>query len=54
MIILVLVTYHLGDAAGQGFVHVFSGIVLFLIAMVVMLVLDAVLIRILKPQSRAR
>lgn len=43
VIILVLVTFHLGDAAGQGFVHEFAGIVLFLVALVFMLVLDRVL-----------
>ncbi len=39
VIILVLVTYHFGDAAGQGFVHGFSGMVLFVIALIVMLLL---------------
>lgn len=32
VVILVLVTYYQGDAAGQGFVHQFAGIVLFAIA----------------------
>jgi exosortase B len=41
--ILVLVTYHFGDEAGQGFVHGFAGMVLFLSAMVMMLVLDKML-----------
>jgi exosortase B len=31
--ILVLVTYHFGDAAGQGFMHGFAGIVLFVVAL---------------------
>lgn len=43
VMILVLVTYHLGDAAGQGFVHGFAGMVLFVVALVLMLVLDKVL-----------
>lgn len=43
VMILVLVTYHFGDAAGQGFVHGFAGIVLFLVALMLMLVLDKVL-----------
>jgi exosortase B len=30
---LVLVTYHFGDAAGQGFMHRFAGIVLFVVAL---------------------
>ena len=43
VMILVLVTYHFGDAAGQGFVHGFAGMVLFLVALGLMLVLDKVL-----------
>lgn len=34
VIILVLVTYYFGDEAGQGFVHSFSGLVLFAISLV--------------------
>jgi exosortase B len=41
--ILVLVTYHFGDEAGQGFVHGFAGMVLFMAALVMMLVLDKLL-----------
>lgn len=40
VMILVLVTYHFGDEAGQGFVHGFAGMVLFMVALVLMLVLD--------------
>jgi exosortase B len=40
---LILVTYHFGDAAGQGFVHDFAGIVLFVIAIIVLSAFDAVL-----------
>lgn len=40
VIILVLVTYYFGDAAGQGFVHGFAGIVLFLVALGLMLAVD--------------
>lgn len=43
VIILVLVTYHFGDEAGQGFVHGFAGMVLFMVALCLMLVLDRVL-----------
>jgi exosortase len=39
VMILVLVTYHFGDEAGQGFVHGFAGMVLFMVALVLMLVL---------------
>ncbi|MDH4393516.1 MAG: exosortase B, partial [Aquabacterium sp.] len=37
VMILVLVTYHFGDEAGQGFVHGFAGMVLFMVALVLML-----------------
>ena len=40
VMILVLVTYHFGDQAGQGFVHGFAGMVLFMVALMFMLVLD--------------
>jgi exosortase B len=41
--ILVLVTYHFGDEAGQGFVHGFAGMVLFMTALGIMLVADKLL-----------
>jgi exosortase B len=41
VIALVLVTFHLGDAAGQGFVHGLSGVVLFAIALASVILLDA-------------
>lgn len=43
VMILVLVTYHFGDEAGQGFVHGFAGMVLFMVALVLMLLTDKVL-----------
>ncbi len=43
VMILVLVTYHFGDEAGQGFVHGFAGMVLFLVALVLMLITDKIL-----------
>ena len=43
VMILVLVTYYFGDAAGQGFVHGFAGMVLFMIALMLMLALDKLL-----------
>lgn len=43
VMILVLVTYHFGDEAGQGFVHGFAGMVLFMVALALMLVLDRLL-----------
>lgn len=43
VMILVLVTYHFGDEAGQGFVHGFAGMVLFMVALVLILATDKVL-----------
>ena len=54
VIILVLVTYHFGDAAGQGFVHGLSGLVLFVIALIGTLFLDAILAGFIKPRKPAR
>ena len=50
---LVLVTYHFGDEAGQGFLHGAAGIVLLLVALTFLLILDAVLARIIKPRKAA-
>lgn len=43
VMILVVVTHHFGDAAGQGFVHNFAGLALFAVALVLMAGVDAVL-----------
>ncbi len=43
VLILVLVTYHFGDAAGQGFVHGFAGMVLFLVGLTLILFTDRLL-----------
>lgn len=43
VMILVLVTFHFGDEAGQGFVHGFAGMVLFLVALVLILIADSIL-----------
>lgn len=41
--ILVLVTYHFGDEAGQGFVHGFAGLVLFIVALTLILASDGLI-----------
>lgn len=51
VIILILVTYYFGDEAGQGFVHGFAGMLLFVVAMFTLLGLDAFLGRILRLDS---
>lgn len=41
VMVLVLVTYYWGDAAAQGFIHQFAGILLFAVALMLMLLADA-------------
>jgi exosortase B len=43
VMILVLVTFHFGDEAGQGFVHGFAGLVLFIVGLTLILLTDKVL-----------
>ena len=47
VLVLVLVTYHFGDEAGQGFVHTFAGMVLFIVGLVIMVGTDSLLGRVL-------
>lgn len=43
VIALTLITYYWGDAAGQGFLHGFAGMVLFVSALVLILTIDSLL-----------
>ena len=43
VIVLTLITYHFGDAAGQGFLHDFAGMVLFVSALILILSVDGIL-----------
>ena len=43
VITLTLITYHFGDEAGQGFLHGFAGIVLFMSALLLIMAVDKVL-----------
>ena len=40
VIVLVLVTYHLGDGAGRGFLHGFAGMLLFVVALMLIVPAD--------------
>jgi exosortase B len=51
VIALVLITYHFGDAAGQGFLHGAAGMVLMLVALVGFFALDALLERVLQRRE---
>ncbi len=53
VMVLILVTYHLGDEAGQGFLHGFAGIMLFVIGLLFLFVLDWVLGFIFPDRKRA-
>lgn len=53
VLLLLLITFHLGDEAGQGFLHAATGIVLFLVAVTGLLVLDRGLMM-LPPLQAAR
>lgn len=43
VIVLTLITYHFGDEAGQGFLHGFAGVVLFLSALLLIVGVDSLL-----------
>jgi exosortase B len=43
VMILTMITYHFGDEAGQGFLHGFAGIVLFLSALLLIIGVDSLL-----------
>jgi exosortase B len=43
VMVLALITYHLGDEAGQGFLHGFAGLVLFMTALMFIIATDSAL-----------
>jgi exosortase B len=43
VMVLTLITYHFGDEAGQGFLHGFAGMVLFLAALMLIITFDGLL-----------
>jgi exosortase B len=53
VIVLVLITYHFGDEAGQGFLHGAAGMVLMLVALLSFFSLDTLLDRVL-PRRTSR
>ena len=54
VMVLILVTYHLGDEAGQGFLHGFAGIMLFMIGLLFLFAVDGVLGFIFPDRPRVR
>ena len=53
VLVLVFVTFHFGDAAGQGFLHSGAGILLLIVALTLIFLLDAALARIIDPRRLA-
>jgi len=53
VVALILITYHLGDEAGQGFLHGSAGIVLVMAALGILLVLDTLLARLIRTRHPA-
>ena len=53
VIILVLITYYFGDAAGQGFLHGTAGMVLMVAALLFLFLVDGALVRVLREKPRA-
>lgn len=43
VIAITLITYYFGDEVGQGFVHGFAGIVLFMVALILIITLDTLI-----------
>lgn len=55
VIVLTLITYHFGDEAGQGFLHGFAGMVLFLSALLLIIGVDSLLqlgVKLLRGRNR--
>jgi len=52
VMVLAVVTYHFGDAAGQGYLHWLAGIVLFLVALSLTVAVDGILERGLSMRAR--
>jgi exosortase B len=51
VLVLILITYYFGDMAGQGFLHGFAGMVLFLVALLLIMTVDSILQRISKSRQ---
>jgi exosortase len=52
VMVLILVTYHMGDEAGQGFLHGAAGIVLLIVALLFLFLLDAILAKVISPRPK--
>ena len=53
VMVLILITYYFGDEAGQGFVHGFAGMVLFIVALTLIMGVDSALQYFVKRRAGA-
>ena len=51
VVTLILVTYYFGEAAGQGFIHDFAGLTVFLVALLAIFGVDALFSRLRERRS---
>jgi len=52
VLILLLITYHVGESAAQGYMHTFAGLVMFAVALVALGLCDLLLQRLARRRSR--
>jgi exosortase len=53
VVVLILVTYHFGDAAGQGFIHDFAGLLMFSVALLSIFGIDTLATRFIGRRMKA-
>lgn len=53
VLILILITYHLGESAAQGFLHDFAGLTMFAVALLTVFVIDSIFTRLVNAQRRS-
>jgi exosortase len=53
VLILILITYHSGEAAAQGFLHDFAGLTMFAVALVTIFILDSFFTRVFRLRGSA-
>lgn len=54
VLILILLTYHAGEAAAQGFLHNFAGMTMFIASLLIMFAIDAALGPVVRRLRRSR
>lgn len=54
VLLLILLTYHVGEAAGQGFLHEFAGLTMFVAALVLIMAADFMLLPLFRKSALGR